>query len=87
MSWSVSFIGKSENVIKALEAESEKLSGQSKIEYDGALPHLVGLVKENFGMVNQLFKVNASGHGYASNGEQINRQCTVNVEVFYSVLV
>ena len=87
MSWSISFIGTPEKVANALQEQSEKLSGQSKVEYDSALPSLVGLVKENFGNQNQLLKVNASGHGTATNGEQTNRQCTASIEVFYSVIL
>jgi hypothetical protein len=42
---------------------------QSKLEYDSALPHLVGIVKENFGTNVPIVKLSAAGHGYASNGE------------------
>ena len=87
MSWSISFIGKPENVAKALNEHSDKLDGQSKLEYINALPNIIGIVSENFGNQDQLLKVTASGHGYAVNGEQKQRQCSVNVEVFYSVLV
>jgi len=87
MSWSITFIGKPENVANALSEHSAKLDGQSKVEYDSALPHITGLVKENFGNQDQLVKVTANGHGYATNGEQKQRQCTASVEVFYAVLV
>jgi len=87
MSWSISFIGAPEKIVTALQENSEKLSGQSKIEYDSALSSLVGLVKENFGGANQLLKINASGHGFANSVEQLTRQCTVSIEVFYSTLL
>ena len=48
MSWSISFIGKPENVEKSQEANSEKLSGASKEEYDDAKPHLIAIVNQNF---------------------------------------
>lgn len=48
MSWSISFIGKPENVAKALNEHSDKLDGQSKLEYINALPNIIGIVAENF---------------------------------------
>lgn len=85
MSWSVQFIGRPEKVIEALQTNSGKLSGESKVEYDSALPHLVGLVKENFGF-DYPVKITASGHGF-SGGEKSNRQLTASVEVIYGLLV
>jgi len=93
MSWSIAFIGKPQKVAEALEAESAKMSDQSKIEYDTALPHLVGLVKNNFvdeakyGSKEPMLKINASGHGNVQNGEQIQRQVSVSIENIYNVLV
>lgn len=87
MSWSINFIGKPENVAKALEDQSEKLDGQSKVEYDSVLPHLVGIVKENFAPIQTMLKLVASGHGYASDGEQKQRQCTVSLEIWYGTIV
>jgi hypothetical protein len=87
MSWSITFIGKPENVTKALEAESEKLSGQSRIEYDSALPHLVSLVKENFGDNTPVVKIAANGHGYAVNDEQKSRQLSASIELIYGTVV
>jgi hypothetical protein len=84
MSWSVQFIGKPEKVVEALNAQSEKMSGESKVEYDSALPNLVGLVKENFGY-DYLVNLIASGHG--QTGEKPCRQLTAKVELIYGVLV
>lgn len=86
MSWSVGFIGKSENVAKALQEYSAKVTGQSKIEYDDALPHLVALVKQNFG-TEQLIKISAAGSGYAVNNEQKNRSLSCSIEYMYATLV
>jgi hypothetical protein len=86
MSWSKTVIGKPENVAAALEAHSETLGGASKIEYDQALPHMVGLVKQNIGS-NMVVKVTASGHGYVENGVIKNNQCSFNLEMFYAELV
>ena len=87
MSWSICFIGKPENVVTALEEQSKKMDGQSKVEYDAALPHFAALVKENFGNRQAILKITASGHGYAVNEEQQNRQCTVNIETLWGTLV
>jgi hypothetical protein len=85
MSWSVSFIGKPEKVIEALQKQSETLTGESKKEYDSALPHLIGLVNENFG-TSYPVKLAASGHGtvYADKSD---RQLTASIELVYGLLV
>jgi hypothetical protein len=87
MSWSITFIGKPENIALALEEESTKLDGQSKLEYDSALPHLVALVKENFGNDKPIVKVAANGYGYAVGDEQKERYLAVSVERIYGTLV
>ena len=90
MSWNITFIGDPANVVKALEEESAKLTGPSKAEYDAALPHLVGLVKENFNNngTGIVVKVAASGHGYTgTDGIDQFRQCAASVEQLYGVLV
>ena len=87
MSWSISFIGTSEKVAEALTAYSEKIDGYSKVEYDKALPHMVALVKENFGNAGELVKCSASGHGYIVN--DVPQQGHLNCEItsIYGVLV
>ena len=76
MSWSVNVIGKSEEVIKELDAYSVRLQGpgaeQSKLEYDEALPHLKALVLQNFGF-DRTIELSAHGSGWAEGGEQKNR--------------
>jgi hypothetical protein len=49
MSWNVDKTGTPEEVVKALEEQSNTLTDQSKEEYDAVLPHLVALIKENVG--------------------------------------
>ena len=80
MSWTAQYVGKPEKVVEALEAQSAKMSGESKVEFDDALPHLIGLVKENFGF-GYLVKLVASGHG--QTGEKPTRQLTVSLELIY----
>lgn len=92
MSWSVSFLGKPEAVAAALERESEKHTGQSKVEYDDAKPHLVALVRQNFAdpagpYQTPLIKFEACGSGCVQNGQQVQRSCTVKIEPLYANLV
>lgn len=86
MSWSVTFIGKPENVSNALKAHSDKISGYSKEEYDAALPHLDALVTQNFNMQHPdslLVKLTASGHG--AKGDY--GYCVSSIETLSGVLV
>jgi hypothetical protein len=87
MSWSVSVIGKPANVCAELGKQSEALNGQSKIEFDAALPHLLALVKENFGSIEPTIHLRASGHGSAQEGKQVQRTCSVSIEPTWTKLV
>lgn len=90
MSWGISLIGKSANVATALDDYSTKLEGQSKIEFDAALPALRALVLENFGKGDYpepVIRLDASGTGSSRDGEQLARNVTVKIEPFYSKLV
>ena len=87
MSWSLTLIGKPENVVAALEARSAKMEGQTKIEFDSALPHMAALVKENFGTDNPVVKLVANGYGYANGGEQVQRNLAISIERIYAELV
>ena len=68
MSWSVHFIGHAQNVVRALKAESTRLSGPSKEEYDQALPHLCALVSGNAGPTVDL---RANGHATLKDGVRV----------------
>lgn len=90
MSWSVNYIGTTTKVAEALKTQSEKMDGQSKIEFDDALPHLVALVQQNFepeGGVEPVIKFAASGHGYAVDGAQKQRYFVVSLERIYGALL
>jgi len=91
MSWSIQLIGKPENITKALQAESERLKDESKLEFDAALPHLLGLLGQNFSGDGSapydggLIKLVASGHGsFKKNADgtstPIDRNCRVSIE-------
>lgn len=86
MSWSISFFGTAEKVAEAIEGAGAEMTGQSKLEYEAAAPHLVALVRENFqnGPGDPpLVRINAGGHGYAEGDKQVNRQATVTLERLY----
>jgi hypothetical protein len=88
MSWSITFVGAPENVAKALEANSAKLNGQSKEEYDAAFPHLVALVKENISQNPVTLKVTANGSGHKNSDGTVNhRSCVASIEAWYGVIV
>jgi len=90
MSWSINIIGKPKNVSNALEIYSEKLSGQSKVEFDAALPYMMGLVQQNFNENEQLLpviKIEASGYGYVQDGVQKYRNCICKIETHHAELV
>ena len=87
MSWSKTVIGKPENVVAALEAYSEKLNGASKVEYDAALPHMVGLTKQTIGE-GKIVKVAATGHGTVDgDGVITSNQCQISIEVLFAEIV
>jgi hypothetical protein len=70
MSWSIHFIGKRQNIIEAIKAHSEKLTGDSKKEYDSYQNDLVNLVEANYNENEQpVLEISAYGHrsaGYSS---------------------
>jgi len=70
MSWSVSMSGKPAEVVRKLRETS--YTGDSKVEFDAALPHLVGLVEQNH--AERTVSLTASGHGVE------NRECRVNLQ-------
>jgi hypothetical protein len=85
MSWSVQIIGKPEKVAAELDAESAKLTEQSKIEYDEALPHLKAMVLQNVGQ-DYLVEINANGHATFVNGKRTYGSVNVTLKPFYSKL-
>jgi hypothetical protein len=86
MSWSVNFIGTPEKVVTALDEYAARMGeGQSKNEYLGALPHLKGIVSQNYAN-NALVDLSAHGSGTTSNGEEIQRSCSATIQLRYGVL-
>lgn len=91
MSWSVSCVGKPQNIINHLKEYGNSLTGMSKEEFDAALPHLVGMIEQNKYMVDgvdqtPLLNIVASGSGYVA-GTTESRNCVVKIETNYFKLV
>ena len=81
MSWSFNAIGKPEDFPKALDAESDRLTGQSKEEFDAAKPHLLGLIALNTDKsVPRLMQLTAGGHATKANGETTSSHCSVELK-------
>lgn len=92
MSWSISLIGKPANIIAALDGAADQFTGQSRLEFEAALPALKALAAENFadedhGFVLPTLRLDASGSGSAVEGAQLHRSLIVKLEPFYARLV
>ena|SRR5258705_9473460 len=94
MSWSITLIGKPEDISNALDEKNTKLDAQSKLEFDDALPHMKALLLQNFdkrpgvGYTSpQIMKLTASGSGYTVDGEQRQRSFSANIETLYGQFV
>jgi hypothetical protein len=68
MSWSVNFIGTRDNIIKALNEHSEKLTGDSKKEYDSCLSDLTNLVSANYNNNGIAPALKLTAHGHRAEG-------------------
>lgn len=83
MSWSIAFIGTPEKIAEALQNHSTKLEGNSKTEFDAALPHLQALVQLNQNTTQApIIKLTANGHAYSGYSN-----CNVNIEQLPGTLV
>jgi hypothetical protein len=74
--------GTPDEIVTKLTEYGNSLTGQSKVEFDDAFPHLIGLVKQNFDKNNPVkLTLSAYGSGIeATNGEQVNRECGVTLK-------
>ena len=82
MSWNVNVIGRPDKVAEALDKYRNDLKGQSRFEYEEALPHLKGLVEQNVSE-DYLVKVEASGHASLdADGKKTFGICHVSIKQF-----
>ena len=88
MSWSITLIGTPEKISVALQEHSKKLTGDSKEEFDQALPNLLGLVGMNHTTGEKFYlKLQASGHAYTSVDQSSYGTCSVSIEYVGAILV
>ena len=89
MSWSVNESGTPEQVAEKLTKHADGLTGQSRVEYDAALPFLVGLVRQTYttpeGVANNYpvknVRIVAFGSGATRDGAEQCRDCQVKIEL------
>jgi hypothetical protein len=81
MSWSFQAVGTPENLQKALDADAETLTGDSKAEFEEAKPHLVALIRMNVNPHSPpTLRVDASGHASRNpEGETTYSNCVVTI--------
>jgi hypothetical protein len=79
MSFSVTFIGKPDAIKRKLAEESERLTGQSKQEFDAVKPALETVLDQNVG--NNVLRLDANGHASFNGDTKAYGQCSVSVSV------
>ena len=82
MSFSISVIGTTEAIKRALAAESERLTDQSKEEFDAVKPAIETVLDQNVGDP-AVFQVEANGHANFKDVDGVRTKqygsCAVNV--------
>ena len=78
MSFSVSFVGKPEAIKLKLVEESERLTSQSKEEFDAVKPALEIILDQQVG--DNVVSLNAYGHASFSNGIKTFGACSVDIK-------
>ena len=90
MSWSINYIGHPDSIVDAIEKESDRLEGQSKVEFDAVKNMLACLVRQNFSNTGPIpiLHLNAHGHAYTNHeGVPAYGNCTVNLQPLHGILV
>lgn len=83
MSWSAYYIGTPDNLSEALKKQSDNLSGNSKEEFDAALPHIAALIQQNKGKDKPpVLHLQASGSAYDGQSS-----CIVQITSLMGALV
>lgn len=81
MSFSVSFIGKPEAIKRKLAEESDRLTDQSKLEFDTVKPALDTILDQQAG--NGIISLSANGHASFKDGVKTSGNCSVDVKSLY----
>jgi hypothetical protein len=86
MSFSVSYIGKPEAIKRKLQEESNRLTGQSKTEFDTVRPALDTVLDQQ--VANGVIMLSANGHAnFDKDGVKTYGNCNVDVKSLGSQLV
>ena len=78
MSFSVSCIGKPDAIKRQLAKESERLTGQSKTEFDAVKPALDTILDQQ--VENGLIQLHANGHATFTGGFKTYGNCQIDVK-------
>lgn len=78
MSFAIYIVGKPDALKRRLAEESERLTNQSKAEFDAVRPAIEAVIDAN--MPDSVISVNASGHAYFEDGVKKQANCAVKVE-------
>ena len=78
MSWSFQGIGKPESFPKALDEHGEKLTGDSKAEFEAVKPHLTALIGMNANA--NCLSLSASGSVSKKDGVVTYSSCNVELK-------
>jgi hypothetical protein len=78
MSFSVTFVGKPEGIKRKLAEESERLTGQSKTEFDAVKAALEMILDQQVG--NGAVYLNANGHASFADGVKTYGSVSVQVK-------
>ena len=78
MSFSVRFVGKPEAIKRKLEEESNRLTDQSKAEFDAVKPALETILDQQIG--GNVVSLNANGYATFASGVKTFGNCHVEVK-------
>lgn len=78
MSFSISLIGKPEAIKRKLEEESQRLTDQSKEEFDAVKPALETILDQQ--VANGVIHLTANGHATFADGVKTYGSCGVEVK-------
>jgi hypothetical protein len=78
MSFGINFIGEPLAIKRKLSEESERYSGQSKVELDAVIPALEILLDQQ--VANGVVQLVANGHATITDGVKTYGQCNVELK-------
>lgn len=76
MSWNAYYMGTPDKIVEALTKQSLASTGNTKTEFDAALPHIIGLIQQNKGKDKPpILKLSANGSAWDDQSS-----CTVDIQ-------